>query len=344
MTDARITQGVRLVAGGGPGEARITQGARLTIGKVPAPARITQGVRLAVSKIDVDARITSGVRLTIASAVPCATKWQQLWRIKRRDGFVFAFTSLDEDFEWRGDLYEACNSLTPSAAQSQTNLGGVGSMELSGIIDHHSIRDADIYGGKFDDAFIEVWLVPYEGTDVPKRLASGWTGNLSQGEQGYTMEVVGAGARLGQQPLVKSFTPSCRWVFGSPQCGVDIEALKILGTVTSARNRNQFTGDVGDADSASRQWVDGRIRWTSGENEGYITEIRDIEFATGGGVNVLLWVDAPYAPGVGDTFDLLPGCDLIKTGGCTLYANVINFGGFAEVPGGDAVQAVPDAS
>lgn len=336
MTDGRLSQGFRLTVGAPAPPARLSQAARLTIGAPTSPARISQAARLVV-----------------ADGVPCVTTLQQCWRIVRRDGRIFTFTSLDEDFTWGNEIYKSCASLTPSASESQSTPGGVGSMELSGILSSDGVSEDDLYGGLFDDAFVEVWLVDYEGSRSPRRIASGWVGNVTHGERGFIMETVGAGARLNQVPLVKPYTPSCRWKFGGKECGVDIESKKLIGSVISATDRGVFLAEIGlsssgasgtsgESEGGGAQWTDGRVRWTTGKNAGVVTEIQKAVFGAGQ-VEVTLWVVAPFHPEADDEFDLLPGCDLLRDGGCTLYDNVINFGGFPDVPGGDVLQQTPNA-
>lgn len=328
----------------GDATARVTQAVRLVATQGNPAARTTQAVRLVAGEIHADARVTQAVRITVAGAVPCVTYWCQCWKITRRDGTVFLFTSLDEDFQWGAELYKSCRSLDPSASQSSTDLGAAGSIELRGIISDRSITEADIYGGRFDDAYVEVWLVPYQGSDYPKRIAAGWAGNLGHGEQGFTLDVTGPGARLSQKPLVQPYTPSCRWNFGSPQCGVDAEAIKATGEVTGARGRGALEGTMTSVASGDVQWVNAKLRWTSGRNDGTECEIKTVVFASGDdGVSIVLWALCESVPSAGDTFDLVPGCDFIRDGGCTLYANVINFGGYPDVPGNDSINETPDA-
>lgn len=342
--DARITQAARLTLGDVGNIARASQAVRLTVAAVHPDARATQAARLTVAGIHVDGRVTQAARLVIADAVECLTFWCQCWRIVRKDGRIFTFTSLDEDFEWGAETYISCRSLSASAAQSSTDVGNAGSVEITGIINDSSISEADIYGGRFDDAFIEVWLVAFKGSDVPKRIGAGWAGNLQHGEQGFTMDVVGPGGRLSQQPLVKAITPSCRWKFGSKECGVNSEILQLTGSVTSARGRGVVRAELSAGSESDVQWVNATLMWTSGPNNGQTCEVNSLKFDTGtDDATIVLWALAQAVPNVGDTFDLIPGCDFLRDGGCTVYDNIINFGGFPDVPGNDSIQQTPDA-
>lgn len=357
--------GAAIIAGGtvapGAGELVITgyralinesvasQVAILALTEPPPPeVRDSELVLLVAGEVVPATRASQQAVMILADAEPCVTQRCQLWKIKRRDGVILTFTSHDQDVLWGdGRTYKACNSLNPSASESASNLGSVGNIELEGLISHDDITEEDLYGGLYDDAFVEVWLVSWaDVTDTPKRLAAGWTGELSQGESGFRMEVVGPGARLEQQALVQQYTPGCRRVFGSPQgelapggCGVNIEALKVSGIVQDAPNRGVFAADVA-ASSAPSQWPNGKVTWTSGRNAGTTQEVKTVDFGSG---VIVLWVPAPFLPEYGDTFDLYPGCDLAKLGGCTVYDNVVNFGGFPDVPGPDALMETPDA-
>lgn len=364
-TDARATQGVRLTLTVGDGDARVTQAARLTAAEVTANARATQAARLVAAQVEVQPRVTQTVRLTIAPAIPCATQWAQCWQIRRRDGVILRFTSLDEDFEWGGQVYDSCDSLNPSAAESASTVGQVGNIELVGVISSMKISESDLYGGLYDDAFVEVWEVPYVDTagEVPRRLAAGWTGNLTHSANSFNMEVIGPGARLSQQALTQAVTPTCRWVFGDPgTCTFDIEARKKPSFVLRATDRGKFTAAISESSSGAGdfsgevftdgsgssdgvtddglQWANGKVRWTSGRNLSQVCEVKTVDFDTG---EIVLWALPAFLPQPGDAFDLLPGCDQSADTCKNVYRNYLNFGGFRDVPGQDSIQQTPDA-
>ncbi len=343
MTDARVTQGVRLVAEAvDDPELRVTQGVRLVVGLVAPPANVTQAVRLVVFEGRYPLRVTQGVRLTVVDQVACVTKWQQLWTITRRDGQVFRYTSLDADFIDGAFTYKSCGSLMPSAAEESSELGSVSNIELSGLITDEGISEAELYGGLFDDAFVEIWLVPFEGTDSRRRLAAGWIGSLQHGEKGWTGEITGPGARLDQQALVTPYAAPCRWTFGDSRCTKDLVALQTAGAVIEASNRGVFISDAPEPGNGS-QWENGRVIWSTGRNAGITCEVKTADFGGTGDTQIVLWSLAPFLPEPGDTFVMQPGCDL-SAGTCkNVYGNLINFGGFKDVPGNDSIAETPIA-
>jgi uncharacterized phage protein (TIGR02218 family) len=339
LAPGRVTQAVRQAVTIGTSKARVTQAFRLTLGQIRPPARVTQAHRLSICVIVPPARITQALRLTVARGVDCVTHWCQCWTITRRDGVVFRFTSLDSDFHLGALVYKSCGSLQPSASEESSQVGSVSNMELTGILADDSITEEELFGGLFDDARVEVWLHPFQGTETPRRLAAGWIGSVQHGEQGWTGEVTGPGAKIDQQALVVPYAPACRWVFGDFRCTKDLTALQTTGSVSAVGNRGLFEGDAPDPAQGS-QWANGRVIWTSGRNAGVTCEVKSVDFATGA---IELWALCPFLPELGDDYTLQPGCDLSETTCKSVYGNLINFGGFAEVPGNDALASTPIA-
>jgi uncharacterized phage protein (TIGR02218 family) len=278
---------------------------------------------------------------------PCGTNRCQVWKITRRDGQVFAFTSLDVPIDFLGVTYTPCKSLSSTASESASDLKSVGNVELTGILDADGITDADLYSGLFDDAFVEIWVIPWDGQledQAPFRQAAGWLGKVTRGEHNFVADVNGPGARLAQAALVDFITPGCRWDFGVVDangigCPVDADALAILNipvTSSSLRTLVEFTAaDPGGA----THWNDGTLTWQTGRNAGAACQVETVDFA---GQVLSLWDLAPYPPAIGDLFTLKPGCPKTKPA-CLDYDVYVSFGGFPDVPGPDAMQSNADS-
>jgi uncharacterized phage protein (TIGR02218 family) len=322
--------------------ARIAEADIAVLGQPPTSARIAEADIAVLGQPPTACQLAEADIAVLAYVGECGTQRCDLWKITRKDGRVFAFTSLDRDFEWMGQSYKHCASLADTASEQSSELGQIGSVELTGILDDDSITAEDIYAGLFDDAAVELWVVNW-GDEVdegaPFRVAAGWIGQLSFGQASFTAEVVGPTARLKQTALVEFFTPGCRWDFGSDECGVDAEALALVGVnVTSARDRSTLFFDA-PSPGGTAIWNGGTVRWTYGENAGIECQVDTVDFSAQA---LSLWDLAPRPPKAGDQFDLIPGCPKDKAS-CVVYANLINFGGFPDVPGPDALQQNADA-
>jgi uncharacterized phage protein (TIGR02218 family) len=337
MADARVTQGPVLGVIRLDVDAKVTQAPVIAVYKVGAPSRVTQGAVLAVYRVIAPLQITQSPVLIVYRGGGCGTRECQIWTIERTDGEIFRFTSLDKEFEFGGHTYQACDSLNPSASESVSEVDAAGSMDLSGALG--TITEHELFAGLFDGAHVEAWLVPWEGTSTPKPLLSGTFGTVEHTNTGFKVEVIGDGAKLMQTPLVSLLQPGCRWKFGDPvTCGKDLAPLTVTGTIDSASGLREFT-DAARAEAAG-YFKRGRVTFTSGDNAGISAEIKEHE---AGGV-FTLWPRLAFSISPGDTYSMTPGCTNIKdsaggTNGCTAWGQLVRYGGFDKVPGGDKRSA-----
>lgn len=329
-------------------ETRISQaGAQLLVSHVTAETRISQaGAQALAAGVTLDLRVSQAGALVLADAVACITRWCQCWKITRADGVVLAFTSLDRAIVFDGVSYQPCDSLSASASEMFSTPGQAGNLELQGIISDDAITEEALFGGVYDNAAIEVWLVPWDASngDTPFRLAAGVAGNLSQGDLGFTMEVLTPGARLAQQALVQVYAPSCRFELGDSRCTKSLGALTVTGTVDSVGALDAGTQSTRRAFydaarvEAAGYFDNGVITWTTGQNAGAKSEVKRFS-----GGNFTLWSPMLYPIAAGDQYSLVPGCDKLAATCKTKFSNYTNFGGYPDVPGQDDISKTPNA-
>ena len=343
------TQFAALALESGDVNVRITSEAALVLYALPPPMRATQYTLLPLAEFHADVPITQMTALVLADLVPCNTQWAQTWTITRTDGQVFGFTSLDRPLTFRGVVHTPCNSLTASATEQSTTIGANGSMELLGIISDAGISEQELYNGLFDFAKFEIWMVPWlnHGGETPFRLMAGTTGTMSHGIEGFSFEVLTASANLRQRGLMESFTASCRYGFGSTldaRCPVNLASITVTGSATStavpsASNTatRRVLIDSSRAEAAGHFDL-GIVTFTSGANAGASSEIKRFE----AGVFVL-WSPLLFPIEVGDTYSATPGCNKSPSDHMRFNADMIDYGGFPDVPGSDSINQFPDA-
>lgn len=342
-----------IIAPGAPEVIIYTESAAITsqqvilaAGEMIPDARAGQQAVLAAGYVIPPVAVSQQVILVMADAHPCASRLCQVWLLRRRDGEEFAFTSHDEPVRFMGRTFSPCASLNPSAVEAASDMAAVGNMELSGIIDAEGITEFDLYAGKFDDCRVDVWEVPWFGAfPHPIRLASGTMGSVSHGRDGFKGEVLGPGAKMQQQSVTQVVTAACRFTFGDARCTKDLGPLTETGTVaavSAAAPFRTFRSDALIGSGPEGYFSRGVVTWTSGPNEGVRSEVKEYDPATG---TVVLWTLLPSPAEAGDAFTISPGCTLAKDGdmGCVYWANLINFGGFPDVPGDDATSETPIA-
>lgn len=273
----------------------------------------------------------------------CAATYAQFFVITRQDGTVKRFVVLDKDVTWRGNTYKACGSGDPTAVEAGTGTGAA-NMQIAGIVDSTDITAAELQAGIYDHATIEIFLADYtDGTYIPEYLHVGQLGSVSTALLGYQAEILTPGTAL-QQKLGTSYTPECRWtlgqnygVSGKPGCKVNLAALTVSTSITSVTDRRSF-GASGLA-QATGYFDAGTMTVTSGNNAGLVREVK--RFFSGGSLEV--WEMFPYTFTVGDTFTIAPGCDKTRATCISKFSNILNFGGFPDLPGIDRLNKTPDA-
>lgn len=106
--------------------------------------------------------------------------------------------------------------------------------------------------------------------------------------------------------------------------------------VTGSTNDN-FANTITESRSVDGWFANGGIlKWITGNNAGQ--KPLTIREYTHSGKRVRLWIPPPYAIQVGDTFEIMPGCDQSFPMCLSRFANTINFRGENLLPGTDFVN------
>jgi uncharacterized phage protein (TIGR02218 family) len=349
MTDARITQAATTgLYAAETVDARVTQVATTALYGLQPDARINQLATTALYEVIPDARITQLATLALYVPFSCVTQKAQCWRITRRDGTVFAYTTHDAPITAIGSTFIPCDSLRASASgqSASVNKVGAGDIEAAGLISDDGITEEDLYGGLFDNATVEIFQIAWDGSGVVERITRGIVANVEHGGAAYKMTVNTPGLRLTQQPLLTTYSPACRHVFGDANCGIDLGPLTVTGMVTSTFVRqgvNQLSfrrfADVTRTES-SGYFVGGVITWTGGANTGVQSEVKSFDATV-----FELWDVLPNEIAETDTYSLTPGCPKTVLACQTSWgsSNIANFGGFPHMPGTDVLAQSPDA-
>jgi uncharacterized phage protein (TIGR02218 family) len=267
-----------------------------------------------------------------------ATRLTVLVKLTRRDGAVYGFTSHDKPLRYNGLLYLS-GTTAPALSTMQRSTGFEPSnADVDGVFNDSvtaSDVEAELWSGAIVDVYRADWSDISKGAEL---LAHGELGEITHDGRAYKVEMMGRAHKLGRV-ITRAYLPTCHWDLGDSRCGVDIEALAVNGTVSAVTDNRNF--EANDILSASQYHTYGRITWLTGENEGREMEVK--EQLVGGDFELLIGMRREIA--LGDTLRAYPGCNkLLKTGvaeylgDCKVkFNNVVNFGGFPEIPGIDKI-------
>lgn len=253
-----------------------------------------------------------------------------LWKITRADASVFGFTDNSRDVVYSGTTYEAATGHAPSSIKTTSTLG-VDNLEVQSVLDSSTIAEADIQAGLWDYAAVEIMVVNYLSlADGHMTLRKGWLGNIKTGRSNFIAELRGMMQPL-QQTIGRVYSPACDAVLGDARCGVTLASYTVTGAVTTATSARVFTDTA--RTEADGYFDGGLITWTSGDNDTYSMEVKT---STSAGV-ITLQQAMPNATVIGNAYSLSAGCDKLRATCKTKFSNIINFRGFPDVPGGDAM-------
>ena len=279
-----------------------------------------------------------------------------LWKIVRKDGFTLRFTDspieIISDVDGEPQLYSPSGGFNASALSQKHDLKS-NNRELKGHFDDDKISEADIRNGLYRDAEVYEYLIdsrfPNSGSLFGNKY---YVGNIvfETGTKVWEWQVEGVTKFL-KQKVGERFSRNCRYRFGNTRCTVDLDndngvfngatlPIKSTASVTTVDNPRQ----IFKALSINSQYPDfafqyGTVVWRSGSNNG---ATYDIARYNAFDRTITLSETVPYDIQVGDAFFIHTGCSKSTTS-CKQYNNILNFGGYPFIPGGDNAIRTPRA-
>lgn len=253
-------------------------------------------------------------------------------KLTRRDAQVFGVTALDRDLVVAGITYKSLAGIDASDATTGSAME-VDNLDVTSAFNAGQITEGDLAAGLWDGCRFELfavnWQAPADGIEI---LKTGELGDVKHGRLGYQATLVGLTAKL-QNNIGRIITPTCDATFGDTRCGFNKASVTASAqAVTSVTSQTVIT--LSGLAAAPAYYDDGDITGVAGANAGIV---REIKTHTTGGV-LTLHAALPFAVQVGDTFNVAPGCRKRKLEDCkTRWNNIVNFRGFAELPGIDSL-------
>ncbi len=258
-----------------------------------------------------------------------------LIKISRNDGQVLGFTSFDKNIVISGVTYLADGAFQASAIQNRAALS-TDNLDIIGLLDSAIISDADLRGGLYDHARIDVYLCNWADlTQGLVQLRRGWLGQVKLIGGKYQAELRGLHDLL-QRPFGKVYSPECRHTLGDASCKINLATQTVTGAVSSVIDPSHFNDAA--RSEADNVFDYGLLTWTSGPNAGLAMEVKSFIAK-----QFTLWLPMPHAIAVGDTYSVYKGCDKRFSTCQSKFNNVVNFGGFPYLPGVDRILNYPDA-
>jgi len=263
------------------------------------------------------------------------------WLLQRRDGAYYRYTDHDQAIEVAGrgapidGTYSTAVGYSAAQIESRGDLS-VDEMSLGAILDDDGLLEDELRAGLFDYAGVWLFLVDWSapGTGIVK-LRRGTLGEITLAQGRFQAELRGLAQAL-QQTVGESYSAACRADLGDARCGVNLGAITVSGTLTSASDR-RTVADTARTEPAGH-FDNGVLTMAAGANLGVSREIKTFDGTTFELHQALPWDAAP-----GDDYSVVPGCQKTLDDCAGKFDNVVNFRGEPHVPGQDEALRYPDA-
>lgn len=200
-------------------------------------------------------------------------------KVVRNDGVTTYHTDHDTDIVYDGNTYLADASFTRSNLKQTSNIQ-TDDFEIVGILSATDKTQVDIRAGIYDSCRVYLFYVNYENpTDGIIKLAHGFLGNVRIQDGTYTAEVRSLHQKL-NRAMVRRYSPMCGVDLGGQKCGVDLTSHVFSVTVTDI-TRNRETINITEVSGVvstlytEKYYNGGKAIWTTGDNSGLTTEIRE---------------------------------------------------------------------
>lgn len=251
--------------------------------------------------------------------------------ITRKDGTVIRFAEAQSALTVGGATYPAARGIRMSSIPFELN-GSRSTVDFEitatdgGIIDPDDLRN-----GLYTSASVLISACSQANPLNGKvDLFRGLMGEVEINDRGLAkLECLGLLSKARAIP-VENYIPTCLAFFGDGRCKKDLGPLTVTTTITAISGF-----DITVAASVAAEYRLGLLVPTTGNGKGDAFEVRE---ASGNVLSMFLPTSGKLA--VGDSVQITPGCDFTYDGaqGCTFWANQVNFRGFKDIPGADALN------
>lgn len=260
-------------------------------------------------------------------------------RLDLRDGTSLGITDHDSDMSVNlGDgslVYASGTGAIPSAISLSIGLEA-DNLEIRGPLTD-LVSAAAILGGRFDRARARVFDADW--TESPAGFIRLLYGKVSGAriEAGAFIIEIRSVADAFNQTIGRVLSPYCSHDLGDAKCQVDLGPFTFPATVASVTDDLGFTVTYSAGTPGAGALAFGVCEFLTGDLAGTVP----VEVFSESAGAVSLYAPAAEAPQIGDTLNLIAGCDKLRSTCRDTFANAINFGGFPDAPGSSQYLKFP---
>lgn len=253
------------------------------------------------------------------------------WVIRRRDTVTIGFTDHDEDVSVDGVTCLSTTGITTTKFAQSLGLDA-DDLEVEGVIDNDQLTEADIRGGVYDDATVDLYIVNWSNPTEFMHLAHGTLGAVYEAEGGAFKTDFRSMAHTLGQPVGRTYQRTCDAKLGDARCGVDLSNPLFRATTTVVTVSDQTMNVASLAAYADDWFTLGKVVTVDGVECGIRRHI---------GTRLDLWQRPPVIIAPGTVVTVIAGCKQDAETCRVKFNNIARFQGFQFMPGNDRLTAYP---
>lgn len=255
------------------------------------------------------------------------------WKLTRRDGQVLGFSEHDEPLNFGGNTFNPTSSLDPTTTQTSSGLAA-NSVEVIGALSSDELSSQDIRANKYDGAEVKVWVVNWTSPEEHVLENVFHIGEIGESDGVFNAELRTLESQL-DQTRGEHFIRQCQANLGDARCNVTLATSLLSGNgVVVGQDGYRHITASGLSQFSDNWFQSGVLEFTSGNNVGAKVEVSRHRNLTPD-ASIEFWYQLPEQINIGDTFEIVAGCDKEFSTCKSKFSNVENFRGFPHLPGGD---------
>jgi len=250
-----------------------------------------------------------------------------LYEFEYQDGTFDRFTSFSRPVTLLTNVYSPA-PISRDSNEEEASIK-VNTMRVSFKLSDYNKTSIDlnkiVNRRQFDRGKLKLYQAEYGNEDLNYRLKfSGVTGKVEVSALSLEIEFRDIFFTLKKNVPSDLYAEQCNLVFGSDECGVDLDTIKVTGAC-QAGSTDRLLIDSGRSE-ADGYFTRGRVRIDTGTMAGEESSIQ--EYETG---EIKLMPPLSGTLQVGDQYTAWPNCQKAFSG-CESFVNTDNFLGFRHVP------------
>lgn len=258
------------------------------------------------------------------------TTYTFICEITKRNGDIIRLSACVGDVIYDGDTFSGSPGFNVTTITSSA-FGQPPTMDIDiPVTTDGPITPDDVTFGALDSAEVDIWMIDYSFPDDGR--VSLFRGKVS------TVEITDTGAAQFQlegfasdlmELVVETYSTTCPASLGDSRCQKNLTAFTFNATVSAVTSRSRFNLTITAPGATDGWFANGALKFTSGANDGFAFDIRAW---TQSGARVDLWLPTIADVQVGDTLQIVAGCDKLPATCRDKFSNIIHFQGFPFLP------------